>query len=179
TIDVIDVNVLRAEGRAIPAQTCQPAQHDTVPRGACQLVRLGRPLQGLSARVVDKCGARLPERSVGEIQLRGRSIAGRYLTADGLTGTLDAEGWWGTGDVGYLVDGEIVICARRQDVINYDGRTLFPTDVERAAAAVDGVRAHSVVAVRVHPDRPDEYFAVVVESDAAGNEDAGPVRPSA
>lgn len=171
--EVIDVEVLRAEGRAVPAQACQPAQRSsTVPRGACELVRLGRPLAGLAARVVDKRGALVPERSIGEIQLRGRSITGRYLTAEGPTSTLDAEGWWATGDVGYLVDGEIVICARLQDTINYDGRTIFPTDVESAAAAVDGVRAHSVVAVRVHPDHHGEYFAVVVESDVAGNEDA-------
>jgi len=64
----------------------------------------------------------------------------------------------------------------RPRLIHWVART---TDVERAAAAVDGVRAHSVVAVRVHPDRPDEYFAVVVESDVVGNEDAEQILTSA
>jgi fatty-acyl-CoA synthase len=168
--DVLDGGALLADRRAI--RVPEPDQCNTMPRGTCELVRLGRPLPGLSARVVDGRGAVMPEFSVGEIQLRGGSISPRYITADGPTETANADGWWATGDLGYLADGEIVICGRLQDAISYDGRTIFPTDVERAAASVDGVRAHSVVAVRVQRDSAREYFAVVVESDLAGDEDA-------
>ena len=94
------------------------------------------------------------------------------MSSAGPVNTVDANGWWATGDLGYLADGEIVICGRLQDAIAYDGRTIFPTDVERSAAGVNWVRPHSVVAVRVRPGGDDEYFAVVVESDVAGDEAA-------
>jgi len=165
--DKLDIGPFRDDGRAVEALDRE--QHSTM---HYELVRLGRPLPGLSARVVDGHGAALPERTIGQIQLSGRSISAAYVTAAGPIATLDADGWWATGDLGYLANGEIVICGRLQDAIEYDGRIIFPTDIERAVARVNGVRPHSVVAMRVHPGGDDEYFAVVVESDVAGSEDA-------
>ena len=72
---------------------------------------------GVEARIVGEGGAVLAEREVGEIQLRGEAITPGYLTVDGPLDTQDAEGWFATGDIGYLVDGQIIICGRSKDVI--------------------------------------------------------------
>ena len=140
--------------------------------------KLGRPLLGIEARVVDDAGRVRGEREVGIIQLRGESVTPGYLTVDGPVATQDAEGWLDTGDEGYLVDGQVVVCGRRKDVIIMGGRNIYPTDIERAAAEADDVRAGNAVAIRVgageEGSRGRESFLVAVESRRA--EDAAAVK---
>ena len=52
--------------------------------------------------------------------------------------TRDPDGWLDTGDLGYLVDGEVVVCGRVKDVIIMGGRNIYPTDIERIAEQVSG-----------------------------------------
>jgi fatty-acyl-CoA synthase len=136
--------------------------------------KLGPPLPGIEVRAVGDDGKVLGERQVGVLQLRGPSVTPGYLTVDGPVSAQDAEGWLDTGDEGYLADGEVVVCGRRKDVIIMGGRNIYPTDIERAAAEADGVRAGNVVAVRLAAGegRHRESFAVAVESRKAGDADA-------
>ena len=69
------------------------------------------------------------------------------LNVDGPVATQDPDGWFDTGDEGYLADGAVVVCGRRKDVIIMGGRNIYPTDIERAASAADDVRAGNAVAV--------------------------------
>jgi fatty-acyl-CoA synthase len=122
--------------------------------------------------VVDDAGTELADREVGELRVRGAAVTPGYLTVHGPLPTTDADGWLATGDLGYLVAGQVVVCGRRKDVIIMGGRNIYPTDIERAALAVDGVRAGNAVAVRLDAGTRRERFAVAVESALAGDEDA-------
>jgi fatty-acyl-CoA synthase len=134
---------------------------------------LGPPLPGIDVRVVDDAGNPRGLREVGTLQVRGDSVTPGYLTVDGPVPTQDADGWLDTGDEGYLVeDGQVVVCGRIKDVIIMGGRNIYPTDIERAASVVDGVRAGNVVAVRLDAGRRRETFAVAVESKFADDPDA-------
>ena len=136
--------------------------------------KLGPPLPGIEVRVVADDGAVLGERQVGVLQLRGPSVTPGYLTVHGPVATQDAEGWFDTGDEGYLADGQVVVCGRRKDVIIMGGRNIYPTDIERAAGTAEGVRAGNAVAVRLDAGegRHRESFAVVVESRQASDPEA-------
>jgi fatty-acyl-CoA synthase len=69
------------------------------------------------------------------------------------------------GDIGYVTeDGEIVVCGRNKDMIIVSGRNIYPTDLERAAEAVAGVRRGSAVAVSLTAGQTGESFAIVAES---------------
>ncbi|GGU72981.1 fatty acyl-AMP ligase [Lentzea flava] len=161
SVDVVDADAVEADRRAVPA-----AEGRAFPL-------LGPPLPGLELRVVDDSGKVLGVRDVGELQIRGEAVTPGYLTVNGPLATQDAEGWLSTGDLGYLVeDGQVVVCGRRKDVIIMGGRNIYPTDVERAACAVDGVRAGNAVAVRLDAGTQRERFAVVVESKLAGDSEA-------
>ncbi|TFV54705.1 long-chain fatty acid--CoA ligase [Mycobacterium sp. PS03-16] len=154
-VDEIDADLLSAFDRAVPAVTGRTR------RLAC----LGEPLGDMVARVVNADAEVLGARAVGVIQVRGSSLSPGYTTAAGFYPAPDDWGWYDTGDLGYLTeDGRIVLCGRVKDVIIMAGRNIFPTDVERAAARVDGVRFGCVVAVRLNAGHPRETFAVVVEA---------------
>lgn len=162
-VDVIDADALERDGRAEPVPADQPRSR--------QFALLGRPLPGIEVRVAAQ-GRAAADREVGELLVRGSSVTTEYVTADGPVPTRDAEGWLHTGDDGYLVDGQIVICGRRKDVIIVGGRNLYPADVERAACEVDGVRPGNAAAVRLDAGRRRERFAVVVEARGAGADEA-------
>ena len=168
TVDTVDRRVLETDAYAAPVS----ADRD----GARRLPRLGTVLDGLELRVVDpETGAARLDREVGEIELRGNSITPGYFRNPEATAVTIRDGWLRTGDLGYLVDGEVVICGRRKDVIIVGGRNVFPEDIERAAARVDGVRAGNVIAFGTTGRRGRESIVVVAETRA---EDAGtaPVR---
>ncbi|HEY2060144.1 MAG TPA: fatty acyl-AMP ligase [Amycolatopsis sp.] len=169
TLDVVEAEALESGNRAVPVPEGDPRRGTDSVRS---FAMLGRPLDGLEAEIVDDQGHRLGDREVGEIRLRGEAVTPGYLTVDGPVDTQDAEGWLDTGDLGYLVDGQIVICGRRKDVIIMGGRNLYPTDIERAATSVEGVRAGNAVAVRIDAGSRRERFAVVVESKLAGDAEA-------
>ncbi|MFC4854055.1 fatty acyl-AMP ligase [Actinophytocola glycyrrhizae] len=163
-LDHLDAVALEEEDRAVPV----PA--DTEESSRRTFAILGPPLDGFDARIVSVAdGTVRNEREVGEIQVRGPSVTPGYLTVDGPLATMNEDGWLPTGDLGYTVDGEIVICGRAKDVIILAGRNIYPTDIERAATSVDGVRAGNAVAVRLDAGTRRERFAVVVESRFAGD----------
>ncbi|HTF52511.1 MAG TPA: fatty acyl-AMP ligase [Pseudonocardia sp.] len=171
-VDTIDADQLEANRRAVVVDPEVEAD-----RPVRRFPLLGPPLPGLAARVVDGQGRVLGEREVGSIQLRGEAVTPGYLTVHGPVATQDADGWLDTGDQGYLTGGIVVVCGRLKDVIIMGGRNIYPTDIERAAAEVDGVRAGNVVAVRLDAgsgvgSSKRESFVVVVESRRAGDAEA-------
>lgn len=163
-VDHIDPDDLELRQRATPV--------DAGRAGARAFPLLGPPLPGIEVTVTGDDGERLGEREVGLLRLRGDSISPGYLTMDGPVATKDADGWLDTGDEGYLVGGEVVVCGRRKDVIIVGGRNIYPTDIERAAAEVEGVRAGNTAAVRLDPHGRRDRFAVVVESRQAEEPEA-------
>jgi fatty-acyl-CoA synthase len=156
-VDEVDADLLAALRRAVPAA-----------RGKTRrLATLGRLLRGLQARVVDEDGNILPVRGVGVLQVRGEPVTLGYVTMAGLVAAQDDQGWYDTGDLGYLTEaGYVVVCGRVKDVIIMAGRNIYPTDIERAAARVSGVRPGCVVAVRLDAGRYRESFAIAVESNS-------------
>jgi len=168
TVDTVDRRVLETDNYAAPS--------DADRTGARRLPLLGRVLDGLELRVVDPdTGAGRQDREVGEVELRGASITPGYFRNPEATAASFRDGWLRTGDLGYVVDGELVICGRRKDVIIVGGRNVFPEDIERAVAGVEGVRAGNVIAFGTTSRRGREAIVVVAETKA-DDDGTAPVR---
>ncbi|WP_067653129.1 fatty acyl-AMP ligase [Nocardia harenae] len=160
-VDVVDADLLEAIGKAVPVRD-RRAHHGSVRA----LPTLGYLVDQLEGRIVDAERQPLPTRSVGVIELRGPAVTAGYVTVDGFRPAQDADGWLDTGDIGYFTErGLIVVCGRIKDVIIMGGRNIYPTDIERAAGRVAGVRPGNAVAVRLDAGQKRESFAVVVESN--------------
>ncbi|OBG29385.1 fatty acyl-AMP ligase [Mycobacterium sp. 852002-51057_SCH5723018] len=155
-VDEVDADMLAVLRRAVPATTGNTRR----------LASLGPLLDGIEARIVDEYGAIEPTRGVGLIEVRGEPVTSGYVTVGGFVGAQDDQGWFSTGDLGYLTEhGHVVVCGRAKDVIIMAGRNIYPTDVERAAGRVVGVRAGCAAAVRLDAGHSRESFAVAVESN--------------
>jgi fatty-acyl-CoA synthase len=164
-VDAVDQRVLETD------QYAAPVDPDGADSSVRRLPRLGRPLDGLDLRITDPTtGQSMRNREVGEIELRGSSIAPGYYGNPRATAATHRGDWFRTGDLGYIVDGELVVCGRLKDVIIVGGRNVFPEDVERAAETVDGVRAGNVIAFGTEGRRGREAVVVVAEAklDEAG-----------
>ena len=156
-VDEVDADLLAALRQAVPATKGNTRR----------LASLGPLLEGIEIRIVDEHGNSLPPRGVGVIQLRGEPVTPGYLTMAGFLPAQDEHGWYDTGDLGYqMEDGHVVVCGRVKDVIIMAGRNIYPTDIERAAGRVEGVRPGCAVAVRLDAGHSRETFAVAVESNA-------------
>jgi fatty-acyl-CoA synthase len=135
---------------------------------ARSVVSVGLPVAGMEVRVVDDHGQPHPPRHVGAIEVRGAAVSGGSLTENGWLEGDFRDGWLSTGDLGYLdADGKLYVCGRAKDVIVIAGNNVYPTDIERAACAVPGVRAGNAVAVRIDAGDSRESFAVLAESKQA------------
>ena len=129
-----------------------------------RLPLLGAAVPGLEMVVVNPDTYEpLPERHVGELLLRGTSVTPGYYKRPDATAALFRDGWLCTGDLAYLLDGELVLCGRIKDVIIVGGRNVFPEDIERAVGTLEGVRTGNVIAFGVEGYKGKESVVVVAE----------------
>ncbi len=160
--DVVDRIVLERDRVATPVQLTDPDDEAFAVR---RLALLGRPVPGLEMRIVDpETHLERPERSVGELLIRGTSVTSGYYKRPDATAELFHDGWLCTGDLAYMVDGELVVCGRIKDVIIVGGRNVFPEDIERAIGVLRGVRAGNVIAFGVEGYKGKETVVVVAET---------------
>jgi fatty-acyl-CoA synthase len=124
----------------------------------------GRPMPGYRVEIRNEAGGALPERTVGRVCLQGPSLMTGYFRDLQATRTVTTEdGWLDTGDMGYLVAGELVITGRSKDLIIFNGRNIWPQDLEWAVEKLDGVRPGEVAAFAVAGADEQERVVVVVE----------------
>ena len=164
-VDTVDRAILETERYAAPVKEGS--------EGSRVLAKLGTPIPGLEMRIVDPTtGDVMKDREVGELQFRGTSVTpGYYRHEQATRETFTDDGWLKTGDLGYIAEGELVICGRIKDVIIVGGRNVFPEDVERAVAEVDGVRPGNVIAFGVEGRKGREALVVVAETKTTESAD--------
>ena len=127
-----------------------------LPAGAPQaaaLVRLGTPVPGTGLRIVDDARAAVADGVLGHVLIRGDNVTRGYFRDESATGAaISGDGWLDTGDLGVIVDGELVIAGRTKDVIFVSGQNWYPHDLEGIAEQVPGVETNKVVAVGAQAD---------------------------
>jgi 1-acyl-sn-glycerol-3-phosphate acyltransferase len=135
-IDRIQREPFSRKGEAIPAGEDEP--------NTLRFVGCGRPLVGHEIRIVDPAGVELAERREGRVQFRGPSATQGYFENPEATKKLIHGDWLDSGDMGYMVGGEIYITGRKKDIIIRAGRNIYPSELEEAVGTVAGVRKGNV-----------------------------------
>jgi fatty-acyl-CoA synthase len=114
------------------------------------LVGNGRPFPGMAVRIAGPTGDDLGERRIGEIWVRGPSLASGYFgdrdATDAAFVERDGQRWLLTGDLGFVAAGDLYICGRKKDLLIVRGKNIHPQDLELEAGSVPGVRTGNVAA---------------------------------
>ena len=155
--DAIDRTALGEQQMAVPA--ADPSDN----RRARRFVVCGRVLPGHRLEVRDAAGKVLADRAVGRIFVQGPSIMpGYYGEPEASREVLSADGWLDTGDLGYLVDGEVVPTGRAKDLILLNGRNVWPQDLEwTAESEVGKLKSGDVAAFSVDQDAGETLVVLV------------------
>jgi len=163
-VDVVDRRRMAEDHVAVPAPGGDPEQ-------ARGFVSCGRPLPDHVAEIRDDGGRVLPERSIGRIFVKGPSVmAGYFEQPEATARVLDANGWLDTGDLGYTLDGHLVITGRAKDLIIVNGRNIWPQDLEWAVEELPGLRRGDVAAFAIDGQNDGEDVILLVQCRTADAE---------
>ena len=151
-LDVVQRDILQMENRAVPIS---PEATEAVTVVSC-----GPAIAGTRVGVVDANGRFLPERQVGELVIRSNCMLTGYYGRPDLNPF--REGWYYTGDRGYMVAGEVYVNGRDKDLIIHAGKNIYPQDIEASLNVLPGLHPGRVVVFGVFDSREGTEQIVVV-----------------
>jgi 1-acyl-sn-glycerol-3-phosphate acyltransferase len=156
-VDRIKREPFSRSGEAIPVEEGEP--------NTLRFVGCGQPLPGHEIRIVDSAGVELPERREGRVQFRGPSTTKGYFENPEATKKLIHGDWLDSGDMGYVVGGEIFITGRKKDIIIRAGRNIYPSELEDAVGDVAGIRKGNIAVFgATDPGSGTEKLVVLAET---------------
>jgi fatty-acyl-CoA synthase len=164
-LDNIDLDVLENEARAVPVADDGGANRTRA------FVLCGQVLPGHDLEIRAPDGMTLPDREVGRIMFRGPSLMREYFgSREETSRVLSADGWLDTGDLGFFLDGSLVVTGRSKDLILINGRNIWPQDLEWLVEhEVEGVRNGDVAAVSID-EAEGESVVLLVQGRSSDEE---------
>ena len=132
----------------------------------------GRPYDGVQIVIVDRDWTRLPVGSVGEVAVDTPVVLRNYLGGPNLADSVIKDGFYRTGDVGYLdADGFLYITDRLKDMIVAGGVNIYPAEIEKALVCHPGVIDAAVIGIP-HDDFGEQPLAfIIADPKASPSED--------
>ncbi len=156
-VDAVSQASFLKERRAIPAAPTEPS---------IQMLSAGKPIDHTRVCILDDSANLMPERQVGEIAIQSNCMLSGYYQRDDLTRKAFHNGWYLTGDLGYLAEGEVYVTGRKKDIMIVGGKNIYPQDLENLANEVPGVHPGRVVAFGVESEETGtEEVVIVAEQD--------------
>jgi len=136
-------------------------------RPSMKMMSSGQPLENVKVKVVDEGGNDLPERVIGELVIQSDCMLTGYFNRPDLTEKAFRDGWYLTGDYGYISNGEIFVSGRKKDMIIVGGKNIYPQDLEALTYEVAGVHAGRSVAFGMFDEtQGTEDVVVIAEVDS-------------
>ena len=146
--------------------------HPSIVNEGTRFVRLGKVYAGCKVRVVDDAGTLVLQGTIGSLQVTGATVFDGYLNNP----TVNAEsfthdGWFDTGDLAVIVDGELAIVGRAKDSIIINGNNIGGHEIEECVDRIDGVEPSCTAAIAVRSDTdPTDRIAIFFHTHRIGNE---------
>ena len=131
------------------------------------VLSMGAPLPSTTIRIVGPEGHPLQDGTVGDIQVRSVCMMNGYYDAPAESARVIKDGWYDTGDLGYLRGGELYVLGRRKEMIILRGRNYYPHEFEECAIEHPLVDTGRVAAIALHDVAlGTERLVLVVEPES-------------
>jgi fatty-acyl-CoA synthase len=132
-----------------------------------RMMSSGQPLENVKVKVIDENGHAVPERVIGELALQSDCMLTGYFNRPDLTEKAFRDGWYLTGDYGYISNGELFVSGRKKDMIIVGGKNVYPQDLEALTYEVPGVHAGRSVAFGMFDEaQGTEEVVIIAEGDS-------------
>jgi fatty-acyl-CoA synthase len=132
-----------------------------------RMMSSGQPLKNVRMIVVDENGNEVPEGVIGELALQSDCMLTGYFNRPDLTKKVFRNGWYLTGDYGYISKREVFVSGRKKDMIIVGGKNIYPQDLEALTDEVSGVHAGRSVAFGMFDEtQGTEDVVVIAEVDS-------------
>lgn len=164
-VEEIDREAFMSERAARPAVDDRPAM---------KMMSSGKPLSNTRIRVLDEHGKDVAERVIGEIALQSDCMLTGYYNRADATKKAFLDGWYLTGDFGYVSNGEVFVSGRKKDMIIVGGKNIYPQDLESLTYEVPGVHAGRSVAFGIFDEvvgTEDVVIIAEVDSEDAAQQE--------
>jgi fatty-acyl-CoA synthase len=162
-VDVISRHTLADQHRAEPTTADDEL--------SMEMLSCGQAIPHCTIRIVDADRNTLAERHIGEVAVHSDSMLTSYYKRPDLTEAAMFDGWYLTGDYGYLANGELYITGRKKDLIIVGGKNIYPQDLEFIADGISGVKAGRSVAFGISDDRLGTEAIVMIAEAETDDED--------
>ncbi|MBN1568540.1 MAG: fatty acyl-AMP ligase [Acidobacteria bacterium] len=150
------------------ARPIAAAEEPLDPKKRFELVSCGRTFPEHEIRILGENGESLPEGRVGEIVFRGPSVTPGYFRNPEATRRLLKGGWLHTGDLGFILNGDLYVSGRQKDLVIINGRNYPPQAIEWIVEEVAGIRKGNVVAFSVNGDSTEKLI-IIAETNMTDN----------
>jgi fatty-acyl-CoA synthase len=131
-------------------------------RPSMKMMSSGRALENVKLKVIDEIGSEVSERVVGEIAIQSDCTLAGYYNRPDLTEKTFRDGWYLTGDYGYIYHGEVFVSGRKKDMIIVGGKNVYPQDLEALTYEVAGVHSGRSVAFGIFDEMQGTEDVVIV-----------------
>ena len=136
-------------------------------RPSMKMMSSGHPLENVRVKILDENGSGVPDRVVGEVALQSDCMLTGYYNRPDLTEKAFRDGWYLTGDYGYLLSGALFVSGRKKDMIIVGGKNVYPQDLESLTYEVPGVHAGRSVAFGMFDEaQGTEEVVIIAEVDS-------------
>lgn len=153
-VNQVDRDILEYQGKAVA-----PTKNT---RAVVTFVNCGKALPKHRIEIHNETGTSLPEREVGHICISGPSLMSGYFRDVASQQQIQTTGWMDTGDLGYLLDGNLYVTGRKKDLIIIRGRNIWPQDIEYVAESEPEIRSGDAIAFITTPEC-DESAKIVLQ----------------
>jgi fatty-acyl-CoA synthase len=134
---------------------------------AMTVMSSGRPLSNVQVKIIDENGSEVQERVIGEILLKSNCMLSGYYNRPDVTEKAFIDGWYVTGDFGFISAGELFVSGRKKDMIIVGGKNVYPQDLELLTYEVPGVHAGRSVAFGMFDEEQGtEEVVIIAEIDS-------------
>ena len=141
-------------------------------RPSMKMMSSGRSLENVKIKILDEHGQELLDCTIGEIAIQSNCMLTGYYNRPDLSAKAFLDGWYLTGDYGYISNGEVFVSGRKKDMIIVGGRNVYPQDLEMLTYEVPGVHSGRSVAFGIFDEaQGTEEVVIIAEVDSEGTDE--------